>query len=381
MTAKPKLLIFFLGTAIAVLIAAGAWSIVLWQYRAIDRQANTHALDTAQSIHKYVQEQRVAHLEEASRTIATNPNFVSYITQALATNDVHGATDVASIRDLLDERRHDAGLDAAVILDASGKAVASVGDTLYSERDWSGIAMVAQVKKNPTQASAILNDDKRAFLVTATPLMRGTEIEALLLTGARIDEVAVKSLGQIGQSDLALIAFGPASSSIIASTLDAQDAQQFATLAATSQTQWQDHIASATGSEPFTVDVSGRSWSARLAPLHRSSQKVFLMALVPPARGDAVFRALATPVLAGAVAAILLLTIFALWLWRRVLRPLTVMDEFAARAMRGDHALELRLAGTGPIQRIASAFNQILKELARYRVAPGNPLRRATDRR
>jgi len=150
MTAKAKIIL--LGTAVAVLIAVAAASVVLWQYGAIDRQASTHALDTAQSVHKYVQEQRVAHLEEASRTIATNPSFVSYIAQALSTNDGHGAIDVASIRDLLDERRHDAGLDAAAILDASGKAVASVGDTLSSERDWSALSVVAQVKKNPAQA-------------------------------------------------------------------------------------------------------------------------------------------------------------------------------------------------------------------------------------
>jgi len=211
--------------------------------------------------------------------------------------------------------------------------------------------------------------------------MRGTDIEALLLTGVRINETAIRSLGQIGQSDLALIAFGPGSTSIIASTFDAQDAQQFATLVASSGTQWQDRVGSANGLESFAVDVSGRSWSARLAPLHRSSQKVFLMALVPPARREAVLSALATPVIAGAGAAILLLLVLLLLLWRRVLRPLAIMDEFAARAMRGDHALELRLMGTGSIQRIAAAFNQILKELTRFRVAPGIPHRRATDRR
>ena len=338
-------------------------------------------LDTAQSIHKYIQEQRFAHLEEASRTIATNPSFVSYIAQALSSNDVHGTIDVASIRDLLDERRHDAGLDSAAILDATGKAVASVGDTLSSERDWSALSVVAQVKENPTQASAILSDDKRVSMVTATPLMRGTDIQALLLTGVRIDEAAVRSLGQIGQSDLALIAFGPGSTSVIASTLDAQDAQQFSALATNGGTQWQDRLTSGNGLESFDVDVAGRSWLARLAPLHRSSQKVFLLALVPPARRDAVLSALATPVIAGAVAAVLLLAVLLLWLWRRILRPLTVVGEFAARAMRGDHALELRLTGNGPVQRIATAFNQLLKELARFRVAPGIPQRRTTDHR
>ncbi len=381
MTAKPKLQVIFLGIAIAVLIAASAAGIVLWQYRAMDHQTSTHVLDSAQSFHRYMQEQRVAHLEEASRTIATNPSFVSYIAQALSANDVHGTIDVASIRDLLDERRRDAGVDSAAILDATGKAVASVGDTLSSERDWSALSVVAQVKKNPTQASAILSDDKRVSIVTATPLMRGTDIQALLLTGVRIDEAAVRSLGQIGQSDLALIAFGPGSTSVIASTLDAQDAQQLSALASASGTQWQDRLTSGDGLESFDIDVAGRSWLARLAPLHRSSQKVFLLALVPPARRDAVLSALATPVIAGAIAAVLLLVVLLLWLWRRILRPLTTMGDFAERAMRGDHALELRLTGNGPVQRIATAFNQILKELARFRIAPGIPKRRETDRR
>jgi hypothetical protein len=78
--------------------------------------------------------------------------------------------------------------------------------------------------------------------------------------------------------------------------------------------------------------------------------------------------------------AILLVVLLLLIAWRGAVSPLLAMDALAARAAHGDHALQLRVRGFGPVRRIAASCNRLLQELDRYRVPPGVPRRRATDR-
>jgi HAMP domain-containing protein len=382
MNAKSIMRTVSVGAAIAFLIVTCAGVIGLWQYRVLNQQTATQILDTAQAVHKYIFDQRVAHLEEVSKTIAENPSFVSYISQALATVDAGNPTaDVASIRDLLEDRRHTYNLDAAVILDAAGKQIVNVGDTMFAARESAALPIVALVKQNPAQASRIIGDDKRVFLVTATPLMRGTDIEALLLTGARFDDPVIKNMARVSQSDLALLTNGPTGQHLIATTLGTQDVQPLTTLLAARREQGLDADASGLGSHTFEFEIDGHAWSARLAPLDHALDKISLMVLVPPTRRATIYMALAPPLIIGTLTAIALVAIALFLIWRSVVRPLTALDAFATRAISGDHALEIKPAGIGMTARIGSAFNHLLRDLDRHRVAPGAPRRRATDRK
>ena len=57
------------------------------------------------------------------------------------------------------------------------------------------------------------------------------------------------------------------------------------------------------------------------------------------------------------------------------------MRYLSGRALQGDHALEIKATGGGAIGRIGEAFNYFTKELRRYRIKAGTPLRRVTDRK
>jgi len=191
MRTKFLLMVIGIGVTLAGLIVAAMIAAGAWQYRAVAQQAASKTLDTAQSIHKYVDEQRLQHLADASLGIAANPDFSSYIAAALNPDASAGqARDVASIRDRLDERRRAAHLDAAAILDANGVVVATVGDSFLAEHNLTTLAAVVESRRSGAQASGLISDDRRIPLISVTPLLREAKLEALLVTGMRFDEGA-----------------------------------------------------------------------------------------------------------------------------------------------------------------------------------------------
>jgi Double sensory domain of two-component sensor kinase len=381
MRTKTLLHSLFYGLLIGVLIAAGAAAIGFVQYQNINRQTATQTLDASQSVMQYVHERQVQRLQEVSNTIATNPSFVSYISQAMSADLPAGQLrDVASIRDLLDERRKDAGLNTAAILDVSGKVVASVGDNFLAERQLTTSPLVAQTRQSGNQTVGVLDDDKRLPLIVVTPLTRGSGVEALLVTAQRFDESALKSMAQIGRVDLALITLDPTGPRLVTSTLTAENSA-----ALTSELgRLQDHFpkgASPADKSDVDLNFGGRANSARTVLLHPGNDKALLMMIVPDARRNTLCAALGYPLLIGVLCALAIALIFSFLRWRRFIHPLTAVAEMSERAARGDYALQTNVTGSPLVRRLASAVNALLSGLDRHRVAPGTPRRRATDQR
>jgi hypothetical protein len=62
-----------------------------------------------------------------------------------------------------------------------------------------------------------------------------------------------------------------------------------------------------------------------------------------------------------------------------MLLPLMAISNLAAHLSHRDFALEIRPKGFPLVRNVQNVVNQLLRELARYRTAPGTPHRRATD--
>lgn len=378
MTLKAPLLTIAFAVVLVGLIAGAALTVGLTQYRAINGQMAAQVLDSAQAVERYLQAQRIRRIEDISKAIASDPTLTDLLAQALAANETAGVpTGIAPIRDLLEVRRRESGLIAVSILDPAGKELAKALDPSFSGRNWLELPSVAQARKDSTAVSGFVADNDRVFLLTATPLLQGGTPRALLLAATPIDEPALRDMTRIAQADFALLTRTPDGPRLVASTLGARDAHQLETQLA----GWSDEALAATSTDFVPVQIGEHRWSTRIAPLHRSTDKAALLTLVPAARRDMLEGAIELPLAIVAIGAILLVLLLLVVVWRGAVSPLMAMDALAARAAHGDHALQLRARGFGPIRRIAASCNQLLQELDRYRVPPGVPRRRATDRR
>jgi len=365
------------GLALAACIVGGTLAVGLWQFGTLRSQTTAQVLDTAISVGTYVNEQRARQLELVSRDIAADAGFAAQMMQLLGAREAAAETgEAAAIRNALDERRRSAALDAIALLDANGKLVAEIGDTFLAEHVLGSLPFVIKSRAEKVQASAVLDDDARLPVATATPITQDSELKALLVTGVRVPAGLPRIMSGIARAEFALIAIDPTGPSVVNSTLATKTAEQLSAAVENDRKRWVNAAPSS-----FEVLIDGRAWTARAVALQPGGRKGYLVALVPPTHTEALLHAVAAAMIVAMMAALLLLAALLVVGWRRGVAPLMAIANLSERAMHGDFALELKPQGFPLIRHLGNLLNYLLKELDRYRVPHGAPRRRATDAR
>jgi hypothetical protein len=363
------------GLVLAACIIGGTLAVGLWQFDTLRSQTTAQVLDTAISVGTYVNEQRARQLELVSRNIAADASFSPQIIQLLGAREAAADTgDAAAIRNALDERRRSAALDAIALLDANGKLVAEIGDTFLAEHVLGSLPFVIKSRAEKVQASAVLDDDARLPVATATPITQDSDLKAVLVTGVRVPADLPRTMSGVAKAEFALIAIEPTGPSVVSSTLGPQSAEQFSAAVENDRNRWVNAAPSS-----FEVRIDGRAWTARAVALQPGGRKGYLVALVPPAQTEALLHAVAAALIVAMIIALLLLATLLIVGWRRGVAPLVAIANLSERAMHGDFALELKPHGFPLIRHLGDLLNYLLKELDRYRVPHGAPRRRATD--
>ena len=128
----PLAVRLFLVMALLIALAIGAAVLVAWlQGRKIAYQAVDKAVNTSSAVQREFEQKRLDQLQLAVRLIAADADFVTYIADASGSavlpglgGDESEVRDSRSMRDLLEERRRDFGLDLAILLADSGDVLA-----------------------------------------------------------------------------------------------------------------------------------------------------------------------------------------------------------------------------------------------------------------
>lgn len=363
---------------VGLVMISVAVAVALFQYWTLAAQVSAQSLDTTQAVQKYIQEQRNQHLAQVSKSIASNPGFISYIAQALTPDAATGAKmDVSSMRDLLEERRTEFGFDVAAIVQPDGLVVAGTGGSRLPIQNLSTNPIFVEARRYLTAASHIWNLDERVLLVTLTPVLRGASLEAFLLTGISLDETYVKKIAQVSHADVAIVAATASGPAVLASSLDARSVEQLrAALSARPDRLGNEGIVAA---DTFELDLGGQHWPARLVPVADTEGHLLVLSLMAPASRDPLARAIAQPFLTGLATALVLALAFALILWRSFVRPLATLSNGCERALAGDYALAIPSSGGRVVMHLNQTFNHLLAVLDRTRAKPGMPSRRGTD--
>ena len=131
----PLAVRLFLGMALLIALAIGAAVLVAWlQGRKIADQAVDKAVNTSSAVQREFETKRLDQLQLA--VVAADADFVTYIADASGSavlpglgGDESEVRDTRSMRDLLEERRRDFGLDLAILLDDSGDVLARTDES------------------------------------------------------------------------------------------------------------------------------------------------------------------------------------------------------------------------------------------------------------
>lgn len=352
-----------------VLLGAAGFGVALLQMQRIERQVQAHTLGTAQSIQQQVEQTRRRELELTTSVVATNPSFVGYVAQALSVMDVPGQqVDTASIRDLLEERRSEFGFDFAAVLDANGRSVVMAGEALRSPLVLAEMPLVTKVRTEAVAASSLWTHNGQLLLVSIAPMLRGSTLEGLLLSGYQIDAEFAKRIAQTAHVDVALVSVAPNTRKIAASTLDAADSERLlaaldARPVAAQGTRAPD------AANGFTVRLSGGDTRVAISPLFGAAATGLLVSVIPFDQNVATAEAIRQPLMIGGAFALLLILLVAWIVQRRLLKPVSDLADLSERLLRGDFQLVAKTAGTGATTRIGAAINHILTELRGFKEA------------
>ena len=349
--------------ALGAAAAAAGW----WQDRAVSLLIDQHALESVRSIQRFAEGSRRRELELKSEILATNPGFVGYVSQALAAGAEPGGTvDTASIRDLLEERRSQYGFDAASILDPGGRVVVMLGDALRTRQDFSSLPLLIKVRASTRPETELVLHEGKLILATLSPMLRGTTIEALLLTGVEIGDTFISEVARAGHADVALVAPSQDGLVVLVSTLQESDGQ-FIAEAVSAEPSMPAGAAFEDSVREFDLALADGRTRASATPLFGAPTTALLVSIVPTAQRAISTGAIRTPLLAaGAVTLIALLVAWFL-IQRGFVRPLTNLVEMSDRVLRGDIQVVARDVGDGDISLIAAAFNQALAGLRGYK--------------
>ena len=373
---KIRAVILFLVGIVA--IAGSLAAVGVTQYLGLMHDQSEFALGTAQSVQRYFLLGRAQQLEDASTIVARNPSFAGYIAHAFGDDSAVAGIDTASLRDLIGERREDLKADVVAILSVDGKVIVASGDAQPESLGLSGNSILDRAKKTDESISGFLVQDKRLLLITCTTIRRGADIQAMLLTGQKIDANVIAEASRLSNAGLSLVQKNGTSWQVAMGNIDNRassllpDTMQH--LAGTADAQ------TATGSLSDYLNSGEGVWVVRATRLEGSDGNLWLVSSLPPSFRAGILQTVTLPLILAGAALLFLLLIFSVVLWTKVGRPLAQLADLSARATKGDHALEFKARGNGAVGRIGAGFNYLMSELGRYRVPSGTPMRRATDR-
>ena len=359
-------------------LAAVGVGVAVAQRKAIDDRVDAHTLEAAQALQALAERSRVRELELTSRILATDPGFVGYVAQSLgAASEAGGAIDAASIRDLLDERRKDLRFDFAGVLDPTARHVVVAGDASEGASALASLPLVRSVIEGGGGGTATWAEAGRLWLLSATPLLRGSTLQGVLVSGVALDKAFAQSIARDGHAETALIDVGSATPRFVASTLDADDSARLLAAFEAQSTSPVAAGANTEGARVFEVELAGGATRASLTPLFGSRDSTLFASVVPLDRKQVAGDAVRAPLLVGGAIVLVLLLGVAGVLQRRVFKPIADLSDLSRRMQRGDYQLAARTVGTPDVARIGEAFNQLLADLRGYKEAIEQRIKRS----
>ncbi|GMU42109.1 MAG: hypothetical protein IT479_09010 [Xanthomonadales bacterium] len=309
-----------------LLIAAGFCALALWQQQVLRARAVQAHLTRLVAAQAEVENAIAADLALRGAWLATDPASASYVADALA----DASADVASISDLIEERRVQLGLDAVGVIDVAGNWVAGTRPWQDSGGKPAGHALYLAAREGRRAARGLVREQERLFLGVIEPMLRGGEVVAYVYAGRRIDGAFLARIAALADGELALVD-------------DGMRARVWVRSGERDEQDWLAALAKADGA------------IARL-PLLAATDGALLLAA--PARAQGIERLPLLVVAAGFAA--LWWTLLAVC-WHELLEPIDSALGLLERAASGERHLRAPAWLNGARGRFAIAFDGLMQ--------------------
>ena len=359
----------FLVTFLLIVLSVGAAvAVTSFLVRRIARATAQEALASSSTVQEIVQGRTQERLKLISRVFANDPYLAAYVAQASS------EMDVASILDLLEERRQDLGFDFAILLDTSGRVIART-DRQASGQDLASRPLVAKALEE-FEAAGIWEEDGRLYDAAVVALRREANLFGFMVTGFAITDQSARGIHDVSGADIAYVALGQEGPKVVATTLGATTARSLeAALRSRGQilreafARAEGEDGGAKGGREIELELDEERWSALASPLTGAEGRPVgaTIALASVRREMAAYRRIETGLILAGLVSGLLGGLLAFALARRTLAPLRALAGAADAARQGNYDQKIDTGRTDEVGRLSHAFDELLADLREKR--------------
>jgi eukaryotic-like serine/threonine-protein kinase len=374
----PLALRIFLLCALLVLLAVSAAVAVTWFVgQRIAGEAVNEALAKSADAQSSQTQQRLRLLERTLLLLGRDPALINYVATSLGGGDELGlgevtGPDVASMRDLLIERREQFGFDLGLLLDARGDLLARSDNDEAFALSFAEDPLFGAASEKTSPQSGFWRMDDVLYQAAILPLAQDDTLVGFLLLAQRVDDALSRDIARASEAEIAFWLPNAAGLTLAASSLpEAQRDELSRSFAARPEVM--EAIKLGQPIDRLDLDFGGQHWLARLRPTAVEGEPT-LGLVASLASGDAVvsgYRQILDRVLLAGLASLAIALPLSFWLSRRILKPARVLAEAAEQAAGGNYQTQIAIAGSDELARLGRAFDSLLSDLREKRDIEG----------
>lgn len=373
----PLALRIFLLCALLVLLAVAAAVTVTWLVgQRISAQAVDASLAKSADAQTTQTQQRLRLLERTLLLLGRDPALVNYVATSLGGDELGlgegSGPDLASLRDLLVERKGQFGFDLGLVLDVDAALLARSDEADVFEMDFTTDPLLAAVRERYAPQSGFWRLQDELYQAAVMPLAQDDTLVGYLLLAQRVDDVLGREIARASDAEVAFWLPTASGLGLAASSL-AEDRAQALSTAFAARSDVMQAIKLGQPIDRLDFDFGGQRWLVRLRPTAVEGATE-LGVVTSLASGEAVasgYRQIQERVLLAGLASLAIALPLSFLLSRRILKPARVLADAAEQAAAGNYQAKIAIEGSDELARLGRAFDSLLSDLREKRDIEG----------
>lgn len=364
--------IFLLCAALVVAAIAAAVALTWVTGHRLALDAAGVALDKSAEAQTSQTQQRLRLLELSLLLLGGDGALVNYVAASIGADELglgeSSGPDVASLRDLLIERRDQFGFDLGLVLDAEGGVLARSDTTEAFAESLAADPLVKATREKLAPQSGFWREGDNLYQAAAMPLAQDGALVGFLLLAQRVDAALAADIARSSDAQVAFWLPREGGLALAATSLPEAGAaalqQAFA-----ARPEVIEAVRLGQPIDGLALQFDGGEWRVRIRPTAVEGEAALgaVSALASPDAAMAVYRQMLDRLLLAGIAAVLIALPLSYWFSRRLLRDARSLADAAERAAGGDYQADVALDGKDELARLSRAVDSLLSDLREKR--------------
>jgi HAMP domain-containing protein len=352
----------FVMTSLLLILALGSIVTTTFQVgQEVAERSVNESINNSLALQNYFRDLSDRELLIVLDGFASDPNFSAYVAAAVDTPEGE-ESDLASIEDLLSERKLDAELDFIILLDPEGKVIVHSNNSALSGRDLSTKQLVAPVIQELTESTGIWLENNLMYQAAIMPISLDFDLIGFVIAGISIDEGLAEEMKRVGGGDTLFLIAKNEQLINIASTLDVAQTEKILGLL-----KGQNKIlhSEKESFEQLQIEMKNQTWSVQSVALAKeeNNQKPFFIIVSSQSKYMEGYSRIFNITLIATIIAIAISIIMSLFLTSGILTPIKKLAQAAKSAAKGDYTTQVGLSGNDELAQLSNSIDSLLSDL------------------